>query len=122
MLLAGDEIGHTQNGNNNAYCQDNEITWLNWKLDERQKKLLDFVRRVIAIYHEEPTLHRRRFFHGKSLHGDQSPEIAWLDPDRQGDVRAKPGKPATSAAWACSWSAARSTSTNTASRSSATTC
>ncbi len=79
MLLAGDEICHTQRGNNNAYCQDNEITWLNWKLDDRQKKMLDFVRRLIAIYDEEPTFHRRKFFHGKSLHGD-SPEIAWLDP------------------------------------------
>src|SRR4029078_5984720 len=67
MLLAGDEISHTQRGNNNAYCQDNEITWLNWKLDDSEKKLLDFPRRVIAIYREEPTLHRRRFFHGKSL-------------------------------------------------------
>ncbi|HEX5472185.1 MAG TPA: glycogen debranching protein GlgX [Lacipirellulaceae bacterium] len=80
MLLAGDEIGHTQRGNNNAYCQDNEITWLHWDLDDRKKSLLDFVRRLIAIYRDEPTLHRRRFFHGKSLHGDQSPEIAWLDP------------------------------------------
>jgi glycogen operon protein len=79
MLLAGDEICHTQRGSNNAYCQDNEITWLNWKLDDRQKKMLDFVRRLIAIYDEEPTFHRRKFFHGKSLHGD-SPEIAWLDP------------------------------------------
>ena len=80
MLLAGDEIGHTQKGSNNAYCQDNEITWLNWNLDDKQKKLLDFVRRVIALYREEPTLHRRRFFHGKSLHGEHSQEIAWLDP------------------------------------------
>jgi isoamylase len=80
MLLAGDEINHTQRGNNNAYCQDNDITWLNWKLDDRQKDLLEFVRRLIAIYREEPTLHRRRFFHGKSLHGEQSPEIVWLDP------------------------------------------
>src|SRR5437868_6677511 len=80
MLLAGDEISHTQRGNNNAYCQDNDITWLNWKLGDREKRLLDFVRRLIAIYREEPTLHRRRFFHGKSLHGEQSPEIAWLDP------------------------------------------
>jgi isoamylase len=79
MLLAGDEICHTQRGSNNAYCQDNEITWLNWNLDDRQKKMLDFVRRLIAIYDEEPTFHRRKFFHGKSLHGD-SPEIAWLDP------------------------------------------
>jgi glycogen operon protein len=80
MLLAGDEICHTQNGNNNAYCQDNEITWLNWNLDDKKKKLLDFVRRLIAIYNAEPVLHRRRFFHGKTLHGDESPEIVWLDP------------------------------------------
>jgi glycogen operon protein len=80
MLLAGDEIGHTQNGNNNAYCQDNELTWLSWKLDDKKKKLLDFVRRLIAIYNAEPTLHRRRFFHGKTLQGQESPEIAWLDP------------------------------------------
>ncbi|HVT28983.1 MAG TPA: glycogen debranching enzyme GlgX, partial [Lacipirellulaceae bacterium] len=80
MLLAGDEISHTQRGNNNAYCQDNEITWLHWALDDRQKSLLEFVRRLITIYREEPTLHRRRFFHGKSLHGEPSQEIAWLDP------------------------------------------
>ena len=80
MLLAGDEISHTQRGNNNAYCQDNEITWLNWKLNRRQKSLLEFVRKVIAIWHEHPTFHRRRFFHGKTLHGTQSPEIVWLDP------------------------------------------
>ncbi|MEX2310430.1 MAG: glycogen debranching protein GlgX [Pirellulales bacterium] len=80
MLLAGDEIGHTQGGNNNAYCQDNEITWLNWSLDERERTLLAFTRRLIAIHREEPNLHRRRFFHGKSLHGQQSQEIAWLDP------------------------------------------
>ena len=80
MLLAGDEIGHSQGGNNNAYCQDNEITWLNWKLDDREKHLLDFVRRLIAIHKEEPTLHRRRFFHGKSLHGEQAQDVVWLDP------------------------------------------
>jgi glycogen operon protein len=80
MLLAGDEIGHSQGGNNNAYCQDNEITWLNWNLDDRQRKLYEFVRHLISIYRDEPTLHRRRFFHGKSLHGEHSPEIAWLDP------------------------------------------
>jgi glycogen operon protein len=81
MLLSGDEICHTQNGNNNAYCQDNEITWLDWNLDAKEKKQLEFVRRMIKLYHEEPTLHRRRFFHGKSLHGEQSQEIAWLDPN-----------------------------------------
>ena len=80
MILAGDEIGHSQRGNNNAYCQDNELTWLSWKLDDRARSLLDFTRHVIAIYREQPTFHRRRFFHGKSLHGEQSPEIVWLDP------------------------------------------
>ncbi len=72
------------------------------------------MRRLIAIYREEPTLHRRRFFHGKSLHGEQSPEIAWLDPtgkEMSGDALESR---LTSAAWACiSW-AATSTSTNTA--------
>ena len=101
MLLAGDEINHTQRGNNNAYCQDNEITWLNWKLDDRQKDLLEFVRRLIAIYREEPTLHRRRFFHGKSLHGERVAEIVWLDPTGRRNVRRRldsrprplPGRP-----------------------------
>jgi len=90
MLLAGDEIGHTQGGNNNAYCQDNEITWLNWNLNDRQRDLLEFVRHLIAIYRAEPTLHRRRFFHGKSLLGEKSQEIAWLDPN---------GKPMSTEAW-----------------------
>ena len=93
MLLAGDEISHTQRGNNNAYCQDNEITWLNWKLDDRQKDLLDFVRRLIAIYREEPTLHRRRFFHGKSLHGEQSPKSSGSI-RRAAKCRATIGQPA----------------------------
>jgi glycogen operon protein len=80
MLLAGDEIGHSQGGNNNAYCQDNEIAWLHWELDDRKRSLLEFVRNLISIYREEPTLHRRRFFHGKSLHGEPCQEIVWLDP------------------------------------------
>lgn len=80
MLLAGDEICHTQNGNNNAYCQDNEITWLNWDLKPNQEKLLKFTRQVIDIYHTQPVLHRRRFFHGTAIHGADAREIAWLDP------------------------------------------
>ena len=81
MLLAGDEIGHTQQGNNNAYCQDNEITWLNWESDARDKsRLLKFVRRVIALFHEQPVFHRRRFFHGQAIQGAEAPEIAWFDP------------------------------------------
>jgi glycogen operon protein len=80
MLLAGDEIGHSQGGNNNAYCQDNAITWLDWELDESQQNLLEFVKWLIKIYHDEPNLHRRRFFHGKSLHGQEAQEIVWLEP------------------------------------------
>ena len=81
MLLAGDEMGRTQNGNNNAYCQDNELTWLHWDLDERQQKLLKFTQRVIRIFHEQPVFHRRRFFHGKEIEGAGAPDIAWLNPD-----------------------------------------
>ena len=69
MLTAGDEIGHSQQGNNNAYCQDNELTWHDWSLDEGQQAVLKFTRRLVKLYHDQPALHRRRFFHGKSLHG-----------------------------------------------------
>ena len=79
MLLAGDEIGHTQQGNNNAYCQDNELSWLNWDLNEEQQALLAFVRKCIAFVNAEPVLQRRRFFHGHAIHGGEAPEIAWLD-------------------------------------------
>jgi glycogen operon protein len=80
MLLSGDEIGHTQRGNNNAYCQDNELAWLHWDLDDEQQSLLRDVRRMIRVFHEQPVFHRRRFFHGKAIHGAEAPEIAWLDP------------------------------------------
>ena len=62
MLCGGDEIGRTQHGNNNAYCQDNEISWYDWELDERQSKLLDFTRRLIAFRKAHPNLRRRKFF------------------------------------------------------------
>ncbi len=80
MLLAGDEISHTQRGNNNTYCQDNELSWINWELDDWKRQLLAFVRRAIAIRKEQPAFHRRRFFHGKSLRTKDQSEIAWLDP------------------------------------------
>jgi isoamylase len=83
MLLAGDEIGHTQDGNNNTYCQDNEITWLNWagSRNKRNRQLLNFVRRVIEIFHEQPVFHRRKFFSGKAIGGAEAPHIAWLHHD-----------------------------------------
>jgi isoamylase len=80
MFQAGDEIGRTQKGNNNAYCQDNELTWLHWDPDERKLDLLKFVRRVARVFHEQPVFHRRRFFHGKAIQGSEAPEIAWLEP------------------------------------------
>jgi isoamylase len=80
MLRGGDEIGHTQQGNNNAYCQDNELSWLDWNLDPQRLSLLEFVRGVTAIFHEQPVFHRRRFFHGKAIQGAAAPDIAWLDP------------------------------------------
>jgi glycogen operon protein len=75
-------VAHTQQGNNNTYCQDNELTWFNWDLSPDRQALLKFARRVIATYMEQPVFHRRRFFHGKSLHGGHKvPDITWLAPD-----------------------------------------
>jgi glycogen operon protein len=80
MLLAGDEIGHTQHGNNNAYCQDNELTWLNWDLGQDQKELLEFTKRLCAIWREHPVFQRRRFFQGRALRGSAIKDIAFLEP------------------------------------------
>ncbi|MGD9724177.1 MAG: glycogen debranching protein GlgX [Pirellulales bacterium] len=80
MMLAGDELGNTQFGNNNAYCQDNEISWIDWDLTPDQEDLLRFVRRVTALFHEQPVFHRRRFFHGQAIQGAEAPEISWFDP------------------------------------------
>jgi isoamylase len=79
MILAGDEISHTQGGNNNAYCQDNEISWLHWDLTEEQKELMAFVQTCIALNKNEPVFQRRRFFHGQGIQGGEAPDIAWYD-------------------------------------------
>lgn len=80
MLLAGDELSHTQQGNNNTYCQDNELTWLNWDLDEEQKTFLDFVRSITELWHSQPVFHRRRFFQGRGIRGSDIKDISWYDP------------------------------------------
>jgi glycogen operon protein len=80
MILAGDELGHTQKGNNNTYCQDNELTWLNWNLSAEQKDFLEFLRRVARIWKEHPVFRRRRFFRGKPTRGGGAKDIEWLDP------------------------------------------
>jgi isoamylase len=81
MLLAGDAIGPTQNGNNNAYCQDNEISWLDWDEKSQDRDLLAFTRFVIALRKNHPIFHRRKFFQGRSIKGTQVKDIIWLLPD-----------------------------------------
>ncbi|MCC6386788.1 MAG: glycogen debranching protein GlgX [Dehalococcoidia bacterium] len=81
MLLHGDEAGRTQRGNNNVYCQDNEISWQAWELDEAQEELLDWTRRVVAFRHRHPVLRRRNYFRGRPIRGEGLKDISWLRPD-----------------------------------------
>jgi glycogen operon protein len=81
MLLGGDEIGRTQRGNNNAYCQDNEISWYDWKLDRPRRELLAFTRNLIRLRREHPVLRRRQFFYGRRLQGSEVKDLAWFRPD-----------------------------------------
>ena len=80
MIAHGDEIGRTQGGNNNAYCQDNEITWMDWELTETQADLLEFTRRLVELRRENPVFRRRRFFAGSPDHGGESDvhDISWF--------------------------------------------
>ncbi|MEM8534901.1 MAG: glycogen debranching protein GlgX [Chloroflexota bacterium] len=81
MILAGDELNRTQNGNNNTYCQDNELSWINWNLDDQARELLEFTRKLIQIRQEHPILHRPKFFQGRSIHGSDVRDVIWLRPD-----------------------------------------
>jgi glycogen operon protein len=90
MLLSGDEISHTQTGNNNAYCQDNELTWIDWELTPLKRQLLHFTRRVVRLWQEQPVLHRRKFFRGRGIRGTDIKDIYWLEPS---------GKEMDDAAW-----------------------
>ena len=80
MLSGGDEVGRTQQGNNNAYCQDNEISWTHWDLGADDREFLEFTRRLIRIWKENPVLRRRKFFQGRRIRGAEVLDIAWLDP------------------------------------------
>jgi glycogen operon protein len=82
MLLAGDELGQTQNGNNNAYCQDNELSWLDWDITPEERSFFDFVARAIAFRRQHPVFSRRRFLQATTL-SDGVKEVAWLRPDGQ---------------------------------------
>ena len=79
MVCAGDEFGRTQNGNNNAYCQDNEISWANWKLDEEQLALVEFFRRLTSLFHLYPVLRRSRFFTGEMNPDIDVLDVTWID-------------------------------------------
>jgi len=90
MISGGDELGRTQHGNNNAYCQDNETSWTCWSLMPEQKDLLEFTRRLVHFRRSQPTLTRRKYFQGRSIRGADVKDIYWLDPS---------GREMTDAAW-----------------------
>jgi glycogen operon protein len=81
MLLAGDESGRTQRGNNNAYAQDNELTWQDWELNREDQDLLGFTRELIKLRLSHRVFRRRSFFQDRSIRGDSVRDIVWLDPN-----------------------------------------
>jgi len=81
MLLAGDEFGQTQQGNNNTYCQDSPIAWLDWSLSAEQCGLLEFVRKLAQLRKTQPVFRRRHFFQGRPIHGAETKDLYWLKPD-----------------------------------------
>ncbi len=80
MLTAGDERGRTQQGNNNAYCQDNEISWLDWELDGRKQGLLDFTKKLIQLRHDHAVFRRPKFFQGRRIRGSEIRDVMWFNP------------------------------------------
>jgi len=80
MLTAGDEWGKSQNGNNNAYCQDNEISWFNWKRDEKQNRFLEFTRTLIQLRKNHPVFRRPKFFQGRRIRGSETRDVMWFNP------------------------------------------
>ncbi|HYE25683.1 MAG TPA: glycogen debranching protein GlgX [Clostridia bacterium] len=81
MITGGDEVDRTQRGNNNAYCQDNEISWTNWDLDHRRESLLDFTRRLIELRRSHPNFRRKKFFQGRTIRKSAVRDIAWFGAD-----------------------------------------
>jgi glycogen operon protein len=94
MLLGGDEIGRTQGGNNNAYCQDNDISWYDWSLDPWQQELLEFTRSVLAVRREHRVFRQRFFFDGRPHREGGAPDLGWVGPD---------GLPLTNDEWNAPW-------------------
>jgi glycogen operon protein len=94
MLSGGDELGRTQQGNNNAYCQDNALSWFDWQLEEGDRRLLDYTRQLIALRLDHPTLHRPKFFQGRKIRGSEVEDLAWFQTD---------GLPMTDEEWELGW-------------------
>jgi glycogen operon protein len=81
MISHGDELGRTQLGNNNAYCQDNELSWVDWNLNDEKRTLLSFTANLVHFRLTQPALRRRRYFQGRSIRGGGIKDVAWLAPD-----------------------------------------
>ena len=94
MLQAGDEVSRTQKGNNNAYCQDNEISWIDWKLDESKTCLLEFTARLIELRKAHPNFRRKKFFQDRVIRNSVERDIAWYRAD---------GREMTEEEWTTSW-------------------
>ena len=94
MILGGDEFGRTQGGNNNAYCQDNEISWYDWNLHPWQSELLDFARMVVRLRRDHRVFRQRYFFDGRPVREGGAPDLGWIGPD---------GQPMTNDEWNAPW-------------------
>src|SRR6516165_8507814 len=79
MLLAGDEFGRSQHGNNNAYCQDTEISWFDWNIREKGKSLIQFVRKLTDLRHKYPILRRNRFLTGQYVEEVGVKDVTWIN-------------------------------------------
>jgi glycogen operon protein len=94
MICGGDEIDRDQHGNNNAYCQDNTLTWYDWNLDERRLALLEFTRKLIRLRRDHPNFHRRKFYQDRSIRRSDVRDIVWIRPD---------GGEMTDEEWSAGW-------------------
>ena len=98
MIAGGDEVGRSQRGNNNSYCQDNEINWYDWKLDAPRKRLLEFTSKLVHLRREHPNLHRRKFFQDRVIRRTEGDaivhDLAWFGTD---------GKTLSNEAWSTEW-------------------
>ena len=85
MVLAGDEFARTQQGNNNAYCQDNEISWVDWKLDDTNKVQKQFLQKLTGLRHKYPVLRRSRFLTGEYIEELGVKDVTWINADGSGN-------------------------------------